>query len=81
VNESLQLDAAEALRNSPGPTQKRLFIAYGADELPELCRQSEEYSGKLSDTKLLAIPGRNHFTILEELASPHGALTALVRRL
>jgi len=81
VNEKLQLDAAEARRNSPGPTQKRLFIAYGADELPELCRQSEEYSRKLSDTRLLAVPGRNHFTILEELASPHGALTALVRRL
>jgi len=27
------------------------------------------------------LPGHNHFTILEELASPHGALTALVRTL
>jgi arylformamidase len=81
INEKLRLDEDEARRNSPGPTGKRLFIAYGADELPELCRQSEEYSKKLANTKLLAVPRRNHFTVLEELASPHGALTALVRKL
>ena len=81
INEKLRLDEGEARRNSPAPTDKRLFVAYGADELPELCRQSEEFSAKLSNTRLLAVPGRNHFTVLEELASPHGALTALVRRL
>ena len=31
--------------------------------------------------KAVALPRRNHFTVLEELASPHGALTALVRKL
>ena len=81
INDKLRLDQAEARRNSPGPTTKRLLIAYGADELPELCRQSEEYSKRLANTKLLAAPRRNHFTILEDLASPHGALTALVRTL
>ena len=43
INDKLRLDEEEARRNSPGPTDKPLFIAYGADELPELCRQSEEY--------------------------------------
>ena len=80
VNEKLRLDEAEARRNSPGPTDKRLLIAYGADELPELCRQSEDYA-KLLKAKATAVPRRNHFTVLEELASPHGALTALARTL
>jgi hypothetical protein len=59
---------------------KPLLIAYGADELPELRRQSEEYAKRLR-REATAVPEKNHFTILEELASPHGALTALARRL
>ena len=80
INDKLRLDEDEARRNSPGPTDKRLFIAYGADELPELRRQSEDYA-KLLGTQAASVPRGNHFTVLEELASPHGALTALVRRL
>jgi arylformamidase len=80
LNEKLHLDEAEARRNSPGPTEKSLFIAYGADELPELRRQSEDYA-RLLGRKAAPVPRRNHFTVLEELASPHGALTALVRKL
>src|SRR5688572_12418198 len=78
INDKLRLDEAEAKRNSPGPTTKPLVIVYGADELPELRRQSEDYA-KLLRGKAVALPRRNHFTILEELASPHGMLTALVR--
>jgi hypothetical protein len=80
LNEKLHLDEAEARRNSPGPTERPLFIAYGADELPELRRQSEDFA-KLLKVKATSVPRRNHFTVLEELASPHGALTALVRKL
>jgi acetyl esterase/lipase len=80
INDKLRLDEAEARRNSPGATDKKLFIAYGADELPELCRQSEDYA-KLLNTRATSVPRRNHFTVLEELASPHGALTALARKL
>ena len=80
VNDKLGLDEAEAKRNSPGPTAKPLYVVYGADELPELCRQSEEYA-KLNGGKAAALPRRNHFTVLEDLASPHGGLTALVRKL
>ena len=80
INDKLRLDEAEARRNSPGPTQKRLLIAYGADELPELCRQSEDYA-KLLGIRATAVPRTNHFSVLEELASPHGALTALARTL
>ena len=80
INDKLRLDEAEARRNSPGPTEKRLLVAYRADELPELCRQSEDYAKRL-EAKATAVPRTNHFTVLEELASPHGALTALVRTL
>jgi pimeloyl-ACP methyl ester carboxylesterase len=80
INDKLRLDEDEARRNTPGHTEKPLLIAYGADELPELRRQSEEYAKRLR-REAIAVPERNHFTILEELASPHGALTALVRRL
>jgi arylformamidase len=83
INDKLRLDEDEARRNSPmslAVVQKPLHVAYGADELPELCRQSEDYA-KFLGSKATAIPRRDHFTILEELASPHGALTALVRRL
>jgi arylformamidase len=80
INDKLRLDEAEARRNSPGPTEKPLLIAYGAAELPEMCRQSEDYAGLLKTTAE-AVPARNHFTVLEDLASPHGALTALARKL
>ena len=80
INDKLRLDEAEARRNSPGRTEKPLTIVYGAGELPELCRQSEDYA-KLLDTKAIGLAGLNHFSVLEELASPHGALTALVRKL
>jgi arylformamidase len=80
INDKLRLDDDEARRNSPGRTEKPLLIAYGGDELPELCRQSEEYA-RLLKHEATAVPRKNHFTVLEELASPHGALTALVRRL
>jgi len=83
INDKLRLDEEEVLRNSPMSlpfTRKPLQIAYGAAELPELCRQSEDYA-KLLGTKAIGIERCNHFSVLEELASPHGALTALARKL
>ena len=80
INDKLRLDESEQRRCTPGRTDKPLSIAYGGDELPELCRQSEDYA-KLIGTNAVAVPNRNHFTVLEELASPHGALTALARKL
>jgi acetyl esterase/lipase len=80
INDKLRLDEAEAKRNSPGATTKPLVVVYGADELPELRRQSEDYAALLRG-KAVALPRCNHFTVLEELASPHGMLTALVRKM
>jgi len=83
LNVKLRLDAAEARRNSPilhlPPMAGPLIIAYGTAELPELCRQSVDYAqawvGRALPGRLLPVDGANHFTILESLAVPDGALT------
>ena len=82
LNEKLRLDEAEARRNSPlllPGFDKPLTVTYGGAELPELRRQSEEYAKVLKRGKLVPLAGLDHFTILEELASPAGALTGMVR--
>jgi arylformamidase len=84
INEKLKLDKFEADRNSPVSMpaySEPVTIAYGANELPELCRQSEDYAKKVTHAKLLRLPKHDHFTILEELASPDGMLTREVRTL
>lgn len=80
LNEKLQLTDDEEsslsplhLRLSPRP----LSVVYGTGELPELQRQSEQF-GKARQGlpgKLLPLPQHNHFTILNELAAPDGAIT------
>jgi arylformamidase len=86
INDKLRLDEAEQKRNSPmllPASGKPLVVAYGKSELPELQRQSEEY-GKKVGAKVVGFPKHDHFTILDEFASPTGALTrellALVTR-
>jgi acetyl esterase/lipase len=89
LNEKLHLSADEAAAMSPlshlpswsGP----LAIAYGTHELPELQRQSRDYwqawEGAGLHGRLLPLAGKNHYTIMEELAAPDGALTAALRSL
>ena len=80
VNDKLGLDAAEAKRMSPQGLPgfaKPLEIAYGRDELPEMRRQSEDYARHLG-RRAHSLAGHNHFTILDELSSPTGALTKLL---
>ncbi len=82
LNAKLGLDPAEAERNSPlfhlPEAAGDLVIAYGLAELPELQRQStafaEAWLRRGLPGRLLSIEGKNHFTIIEELASPTGAL-------
>jgi acetyl esterase/lipase len=84
LNEKLGLDEPEARRNSPihAPFfSKPITVAYGMNELPELRRQSEDYGRAVHHAKVVPLPKHDHFTILEELASPSGALVDELRTL
>jgi arylformamidase len=86
LNEKLGLDEAEAPRNSPllhlPPMAGELITAYGSEELPELCRQSIDYAQAWVERglagRLLPIDRTNHFSVLETLAHPDGALARTV---
>jgi arylformamidase len=86
LDEKLKLTVDEVVRLSPqrqlSAVSRPIVVAYGESELPELQRQSKEYGASLAEAgarvTLAALPGHNHFSILEELASPAGKLTALV---
>lgn len=89
LNANLQLDTGAVQRLSPArniPTQAPpLHIAYGGNELPELQRQSQDFAASRAQAglpgRLTCVPDADHFTILDELARPDGALTTLVREL
>jgi acetyl esterase/lipase len=83
LNEKLQLSDAEETSLSPLhlPLSARpLTIVYGTGELPELQRQSEQFGDARRNLagKVLPLPEHNHFTILNELAAPDGAITRQV---
>ena len=86
LNAALQLQAADVATLSPlqrmARTDRPLMLACGGAELPELQRQSEDYAAARRAAqlpgRLLRIDGCNHFTILEHLARPDGALTGLL---
>lgn len=77
LNEKLGLSEESAHRHSPlrhlPQRHAPAAIAVGAAELPELVRQSSEYAAALG-VPLLALQGHDHFSVLEELARPEGAL-------
>lgn len=89
INDKVGLDPAEAERNSPlkhiARTSPPQIIAVGGAELPELQRQSAEYYDALTARRVkaqhLVAAGHDHFSVLEEMASPHGSLTAALMRL
>jgi acetyl esterase/lipase len=89
LNEKLRLDEDEQRRNSPilhlPQKSAPLFVTYGKAELPELQRQSVAYWEAWSRAglpgRLVPLEGKNHFSIMEELASPQGALAKLVPEL
>jgi acetyl esterase/lipase len=89
LNDKLQLDIAEAERNSPVrhlPSRSApLVVTVGLGELPELIRQSEEFADAWRRRGLrgsyLPIARHDHFSILEELARPQGAILAALQEL
>ena len=89
LNAKLNLDDATIQRNSPmrnpGGVNKPLVIVAGSGELPLLRKQSADYAAHRAAHGLPVIyeeiPKANHFTMMDELASPTGRLTTLVRQL
>jgi arylformamidase len=89
LNVKLGLDEAMSRRNSPmlqaGGAMKPLALVVGSAELPLLRKQTADFAGHRASFGLPVayeeIPGANHFTIMEELLSPSGRITALARQL
>jgi arylformamidase len=89
LNDKLRLDPAEAARNSPllhlPPRAAPLVVTVGLGELPELIRQSAEYAEAWTKGGLpgryLPLANHEHFSILEELARPEGAILAALKAL
>lgn len=89
LNAKLNLDDETIQRNSPmrnpGGVNKPLVIVAGSGELPLLRKQSADYAAHRATYGLPVIyeeiPKANHFTMMDELASPSGRLTTLVRQL
>ena len=83
LNERLALDASEIATLSPlrvlGDRSPPLRLFVGSDELPELRRQSASYAEAARERRLpvalTILPGRHHYSILDELSRPDGAIT------
>ena len=89
LNVKLGLDEAMSRRNSPmaqtGGVKKPLSLVVGDAELPLLRKQTADFAGHRAKYGLPVtyeeIPGANHFTIMNELTSPAGRITTLIRQL
>lgn len=88
LNDKLRLTEGEIEHFSPlrlPVVHKRLAIAYGTRELPALVEDSRDLHAYRAAAHvegiLLPVTGADHFTILEELRSPDGRLTAVARAL
>jgi arylformamidase len=88
LNVKLGLDEAMSHRNSPmmqaaGP-MKPLSLVVGSAELPLLRRQTADFAGHRARYGLPVsyeeIPGADHFSVMNELASPTGRITTLIRQ-
>jgi arylformamidase len=86
MNVDFGLDEAEARRVSPlfwpAPAGRTLDAVVGGEESDEFLRQSrviaDRWGGAGALTRYEAVPGANHFTVIEPLADPD---SAMVRRL
>ena len=89
LNEKLRLDEAMSRRNSPmmqaGGPLKPLSLVVGGAELPLLRKQTADFAAHRARFGLPVtyeeIPGADHFTILNEMMSPKGRITTLIRQL
>lgn len=89
LNAKLGLDAAESERNSPlrhtGGADKPLSLVVGSAELLMLRKQTSDFASHRAANGLPVtyeeIAGADHFSIMDEMASPDGRITTLIRQL
>jgi arylformamidase len=89
LNVKLGLDEAMSRRNSPvmqaGGAMKPLSLVAGSAELPLLRKQTADFAGHRAKFGLPVtyeeIPGADHFSIMDQMVSPTGRITTLIRRL
>jgi arylformamidase len=85
----LGLDEVMSHRNSPmmqpAGAMKPLSLVVGSAELPLLRKQTADFACHRARHGLPVsyeeIPGADHFSVMDELASPTGRITALVRQM
>jgi arylformamidase len=82
VNDALRLTEADVASLSPirlPASAKRLVLAYGTAELPEMQRQARDFHAMRAAAHrpgaLIPIAGADHFRILDALTAPDGELT------
>lgn len=89
LNAKLGLDAGASERNSPlrqaTGADKPLSLVVGSAELPMLRKQTSDFAAHRAALGLPVnyeeIAGADHFSIMDELASPSGRITTLIRQL
>jgi arylformamidase len=90
INEPLQLDLATAQAVSPilwpAPATGRRFVAaVGGAESAEFQRQSLEIAATWAKAGVTAecvvVPGADHFSIVDEMSRPHGAMVHRIAEL
>jgi acetyl esterase/lipase len=89
LNVKLKLDGPMSRRHSPmaqpGGPMKPLALVVGAAELPLLRKQTADFAGHRAKYGLPVayeeIPGANHFSIMDEMHSPNGRITTMIREL
>ncbi|TAJ86788.1 MAG: alpha/beta hydrolase [Reyranella sp.] len=89
LNDKLRLTAEEAAKTSPllhlPKKSAPVVLTYGMAELPELQRQSVAYHEARRaaglPSELLPLAGLNHFSIMDELEKPDGAVARAARAL
>jgi arylformamidase len=88
LNVKLGLDEETSRRNSPvkqkGGPLKPLSLVVGNAELPLLRQQTADFAAYRAlhglPVSYEEIPGADHFSIMDELASPTGRITTLIRQ-
>ena len=88
LNVKLGLDEETSRRNSPvkqkGGPLKPLSLVVGNAELPLLRQQTADFAAYRAlhglPVSYEEVPGADHFSIMDELASPTGRITTLIRQ-